>query len=96
MGSSCGLLTPRNKEKELKEGHTTCFYVTYHTTFCRSQKTHFILEEEPALQLLLPGGEVQGALVQSSLSGRTTPAKAIPAFYPQRDFHRNHAFSSLV
>lgn len=40
----------------------------------------FILEEEPALQLLLPGGEVQGALVQSSLLDRTTPTKAIPAF----------------
>lgn len=80
MGSSCGLLTPTNKEKKLKEGHTTCFYVTYHTTFCKSQEMHFILEEEPALQLLLPGGDIQGALVQSSLLDRTTPTKAIPAF----------------
>lgn len=67
MGSSCGLLTPRNKEKELKEEHTACFYVTYHTTFCKKQEMHFILEEGPALQLLLRGGEVQGTLMQSPL-----------------------------
>lgn len=53
MGNSCGLLTPRNKEKELKEGHTECFHTTYHTTLCTNQEMRFILEEGPALQLLL-------------------------------------------
>ena len=55
MGSSCGLLTPRNKEKELQEGHTECFHITYHTTLCTNQEMHFILEKGPALRLLLPG-----------------------------------------
>jgi len=87
MGSSCALLTPRNREKELKEGHTVCFHITHHTTCCKKQ----ILEERPALQLLLRGGEVQGTLAQSPLSDCTAPAKATPAFQPQRHFYSNHA-----
>lgn len=67
-GSSCGLLTPRNREKELKKGHTERFYITYHTTLCTNQEMRFILEEGPALGLLLLGGEeVQGTLMQSLL-----------------------------
>lgn len=49
MGSSCSLITPRNKENELKEGHSEFFRISYCTTLYLKQEMHFILEVGPAL-----------------------------------------------
>lgn len=49
MGSSCSLITPGNKENELKEGHSEFLHISYCTILYLNQEMHLILAEGPAL-----------------------------------------------